>query len=295
MVTYNQEQFIEKAINSVLSQETNFNFRLIIGDDCSTDRTTSICEKYANNFPDKILLLKSDINKGIIRNYLRCFDECSAEYICILEGDDYWIDNLKIEDQATFLNINDKIGLVHSNYTMYKEEEKQYKKTNNNLVKYCLINQGYIYRKLIQNNFICPLTVMFRKCFLDHIDFSFLLENDVKTIDYFLWLNIALNSQIFYENKTYGVYRISGSSISNNHSFEKRIKFTETKTKILNYYIEKYPLEGLSKIQVKNNSDMSLLLRAIKTLNFKYIVLYSKDISIPVIFSTIKNYFKFYR
>jgi glycosyltransferase involved in cell wall biosynthesis len=295
MVTYNHERYIEQAINSVISQKTNFGFRLIIGDDYSTDSTLSICEKYAKKFPDKILLLKSDSNIGLIQNYRNCFNKCTADYICILEGDDYWIDDMKIDKQACFLNKHENIALIHSNYAMYIEKKKKYKKTHKSLSSYCINNQGFIYEKLITSNFICPLTVMFRRYFLDQVDFLYLIDNEINTIDYVLWLNIALKSEIAYVNEVSGVYRISESSISNNSDFEKRIQFTDTRNKILYYFLNMYPASSLSITNIERNSNMRLLLRAIKTLNLKYIALYSKGISMPIIFDLIKRFFKFYR
>lgn len=294
MVTYNHEKYIEKAITSVLSQKTNFVYRLIIGDDCSTDGTTSICERYSNNNPDKILLLKANKNEGIISNYLRCFKECTAEYICILEGDDYWIDNLKLEKQVKLLEKDKNIGLVHSNYTMYLEKYGKYKKTTKKLLTYCQNNQGNIYDELILHNFICPLTVMFRKRFLEIIDFSYLVNNHIITVDYFIWLNISLKSKIVYENEIFGIYRISDTSISNNSDIEKRIEFTETKNKILNYFIVNQPNKNISAGKIKHISHMRILLHAIKTFNFKYIAIYSKKISLSALFEVVKNYFKFY-
>lgn len=56
IVTYNQESTIARAIDSVLSQECNFRFEIILGEDCSTDKTRKICIEYANKFPDIIKL-----------------------------------------------------------------------------------------------------------------------------------------------------------------------------------------------------------------------------------------------
>ena len=143
MVSYNQEIWIKEAIESVLNQKTNFRFRLIIGDDCSTDNTTSIIERYARDFPDIVILLKSDKNEGIVRNYLKCFEFCTAELICILEGDDYWIDIFKLENQFSLFK-DPTIGLAHSNYTMYVEKNKKFKKTTRTLSAYNEKNQGFI-------------------------------------------------------------------------------------------------------------------------------------------------------
>ena len=71
MITYNHEQFIGEAIEGVLMQKTDFNYQLVIGDDCSTDETRLICEEYAEQNPDKIRLLPSSSNLGMMPNFIR--------------------------------------------------------------------------------------------------------------------------------------------------------------------------------------------------------------------------------
>jgi glycosyltransferase involved in cell wall biosynthesis len=61
ILTYNQEQFIAQAIESILMQRTNFHYQLVIGEDCSDDKTRSICDKYAEDYGDKIKLLPGRI------------------------------------------------------------------------------------------------------------------------------------------------------------------------------------------------------------------------------------------
>ena len=68
MVAYNCEKYIAQAIDGVLMQETNFNYKLFIGDDCSTDGTAAICKKYRDQYPDKISLIIQSVNKGAVQN-----------------------------------------------------------------------------------------------------------------------------------------------------------------------------------------------------------------------------------
>ena len=78
IITYNHVKYIEECIKSILAQKTNFKFIIRIFDDCSTDGTTEICEKYANKYPKKIQLYKADHNLGVKRgvyvNALRSYE-----------------------------------------------------------------------------------------------------------------------------------------------------------------------------------------------------------------------------
>src|ERR1039457_39242 len=92
IITYNQENFIASTIEGIMMQKTNFDFEVIIGEDCSTDNTGKICEDYFHKYSNKIKLLSNKKNKGIVRNLLESINESKGEYVAICGGDDYWID-----------------------------------------------------------------------------------------------------------------------------------------------------------------------------------------------------------
>jgi glycosyltransferase involved in cell wall biosynthesis len=289
MVTYNHEKYIEEAIKSVLNQNVGFEYRLIIGDDASTDKTLSICKVYSKEYPQKIIVLESEYNMGIIKNYKRCFDFCTAEYICILEGDDYWISPLKLEKQLLLINSDSNIGLVHSNYIILNDAKQKYYYNPQRLIKFFLNNQGYIYDKLVGNNFISPLTVMFRRKFLSIIDYDFLISENLLTIDYFLFLIISLQAKIAYDNEIFGVYRIVQNSITNDRSFNKRVKFIETKKKILNYFIHDNPVKDFSIKKLKKMTNMQLLYTSILNRDFLHFCIYLKKFSFIGLFNLIRR------
>ena len=123
MLTYNQEYFIANAIESILMQETDFKYQLVIGEDYSLDSTREICERYAKQHPEKVKLLPIlNKNIGLIKNYFRTIQECNGKYIAICYGDDYWVDKLKLQKQVDFLERNLDYSIVGSNYTrLYKD------------------------------------------------------------------------------------------------------------------------------------------------------------------------------
>lgn len=99
--TYNQERFIRQAIDSALNQETDFEYEILIGDDCSTDGTGDICSTYQKTYPDKVRFITADRNVyqlGGNGNRLRC--RARGEFLALLEGDDYWTDKHKLQKQV---------------------------------------------------------------------------------------------------------------------------------------------------------------------------------------------------
>ena len=114
MITYNHEQYIAQAIESVLMQETDFDYELVIGEDCSTDGTRAIISDYKQRYPNKIQILLPEQNLGITRNFLETLSNCRGQYIARLEGDDYWTDKGKLQKQIDFLEKNSTImGCFH--------------------------------------------------------------------------------------------------------------------------------------------------------------------------------------
>ena len=89
VVTRNHEKYIRQALDSVVMQETDFDFEVVIADDFSDDLTLVIAEEYQRHF-HSLQLLPSEKHLGITRNYQRGFAACVGEYIAVLEGDDYW-------------------------------------------------------------------------------------------------------------------------------------------------------------------------------------------------------------
>ncbi|RZA02796.1 MAG: glycosyltransferase [Sphingobacteriaceae bacterium] len=106
MITYNHEPYLAQAIESAMMQKTNFDYELVIGEDCSTDKTRDICLKYKQAYPDKIKLLLHPKNIGAINNTIETFKACDGKYVAFLEGDDYWTDSNKLQKQIDFLEQN---------------------------------------------------------------------------------------------------------------------------------------------------------------------------------------------
>lgn len=115
ILTYNHSQYINQCIESVLMQKTNFQFEIVIGEDCSKDGTREICQKYTELYPNIVKLIISDSNVGISENSKRTYEACKGKYIAFCEGDDYWIDPYKLQKQVSFLENNIDYSLCFHN------------------------------------------------------------------------------------------------------------------------------------------------------------------------------------
>lgn len=104
LITYNQEDYIRQTIESILMQKTDFDFNIVVADDSSSDSTLAIIKEYAENSDIEFDILSSTVNLGYIKNYKRAFTACKAEYIAIMEGDDYWTSNTHLQKHVDFLD-----------------------------------------------------------------------------------------------------------------------------------------------------------------------------------------------
>lgn len=105
MITYNHEPYIRQAIESVLMQKTDFEFELVIGEDCSQDKTREICFEYQKKYPDKVRVLWWHENVAKLGgNGCRVRARCRGKFIAFCEGDDYWIDDNRLKKQVNLIN-----------------------------------------------------------------------------------------------------------------------------------------------------------------------------------------------
>jgi len=112
MLTYNHCGYIEQAVASVLAQRSEQPFELLIGDDGSSDGTVELCKQLQSQYPATIRLITSASNVGIPRNFLRVLFRCRAPLVALLEGDDYWIEPSKLQQQQDLIGANPGYGMV---------------------------------------------------------------------------------------------------------------------------------------------------------------------------------------
>lgn len=120
MITFNHELYIREAIESVLLQKTNFDFELIIANDCSPDNTDNIISDIKLNHPKAscIQYYRQGENIGMMSNFIFALKQAKGKYIALCDGDDYWIDENKLQKQVEFLESNPDYFAVTAN-TMY--------------------------------------------------------------------------------------------------------------------------------------------------------------------------------
>lgn len=168
MTAYNHSKYIEKAIRSVLMQKTDFKIEVIVADDASTDETQKIISNIAKEYPDIIKPILREKNLGGTQNSLDAIIKCCGEYIAFLEGDDFWIDENKLQKQVEFLDANKEfLACYHKNQKV---------DDNNNVIeendsRFDVVGEFTV--KHITEEFLLPGqlgTLMIRKEVVNNID-----------------------------------------------------------------------------------------------------------------------------
>lgn len=128
LITYNQEQYIAQAVESVLMQRVNddVQVRVIVADDCSYDNTLDIIKSYEEKSPFQFLYLPTEKNMGHVRNYQRAFAACDGDYVAIIEGDDWWTSPEHIQFHTDFLELHLECVLSANSPAMYVNEKQSF-------------------------------------------------------------------------------------------------------------------------------------------------------------------------
>ncbi len=202
MITYNHEKFIAQAIEGVLRQKTAFPIELVIGEDCSTDRTREIVLAFQNRHPDIIRALTPQTNLGMGRNCVETIKACRGEYIAICEGDDYWTDPEKLAKQAALLDAHPEHVLCFHRVTAFEDatsEEKYDYPPPDNRKPICT------HEELITFNCIQTCSAMFRRGAVPDFGEEFL---NLKMGDFPLFILLTRHGSAAYLDDNMARYRL---------------------------------------------------------------------------------------
>lgn len=208
IVTYNQEQYIREAVESVLMQRVSFPIEVLIGNDCSSDGTGKILDSIATEDIQNITvsIINRKENLGASLNIFDLIIRSKGEYVIILEGDDYWIRTDKLENLVRFLdNQQHFIGISHARKRMMDEklvgvdpDERLYDKA--------LTIKDYSEGKQFS-----AMATLFRNFYKDadenYYKHMFLAAKNA--CDLVLCYNILKHGDIFVTHEQYGVYRVA--------------------------------------------------------------------------------------
>lgn len=217
-ICYNQSAYVRQALDSLLAQDINFSWELVIADDCSTDGTREIILEYQLKYPDLIRVLPRDINLGPAKNFIDLINSARGKYIAYLEGDDYWTLNTKLKQQVEFLEANSEFSICFTDCLETFSENLA--DPANHLFMKAGSQPVTTANELIFTNYIQTCTVVFRnKLFEKFPDWYF----DLKIGDWPLHLLNAQYGAIKYIPVVSAVHRNHSSGLWSSRNILSRL------------------------------------------------------------------------
>jgi glycosyltransferase involved in cell wall biosynthesis len=283
MPVYNQGSHLAKALDSILMQKTDFDFEIVISDDNSTDNSRDILEAYYQKYPDKIKLLFAEKNRGVNNSSLEVFKNCKGKYLAFLDGDDYWINENKLQKQIDFLEQNpDYMGCFHdaeivskpeadiSRHNQYHQEFKYYSQFNR-------YRPDFYPGDVIERNIIPTASLVVRNS--NNISEFFEVFNDITlSLNWAFQIFMVKDSRYYYINEPLSAYNDHPGGISKTVSLNS---FKLSNIKVLKRFVHRiynsnhysfYHTIALEYLQILYNRQNAQMKFAAF---FKYFILYS--------------------
>jgi glycosyltransferase involved in cell wall biosynthesis len=199
-LAFNHEEFIRKALEGFVMQETNFRFEVLIHDDASTDGTAEIIREYEQKFPELIKPIYRKENqwrKGIKGSAAHNFPRALGKYIALCEGDDYWTDPKKLQRQVDYLESHEDYALVAENGLVLNTHVNTQYKFNDIYMEECDVE----IEELLGKRKFPTASVMFRSMHLDSSYAKLKHQSDV-----ILWCYLAKKGKVRYMPVVSSVY-----------------------------------------------------------------------------------------
>ncbi len=210
VATYNHEAYIERALDSIFMQKTKYTFEVLVGEDCSTDNTREVLKKYEKTHNEYI---ESGQLKIYYRNHNMYNEEidnaddlkarCKGKYIIALEGDDYWLDDKKMEKQISFLDNHSEFIAVSHNCKVVDE----YGKSIDEKYPECK-QEEYLISHYMSD--ILPgqlTTMMYRNIYANPAVNCSLLHKGLSPGDKLIVLTLLCNGKIYCMQECMSAYR----------------------------------------------------------------------------------------
>lgn len=271
VITYNQEQSLPVALDSILTQRRSFDLEIIVGEDCSKDNTREVLKGYESRYPGIVKALYNAENKGILQNFKRCVEQVQGEYVAFCDGDDYWCDPEKLSKQVSILTAHPDVGLV---YTDVKMDSRI---TGEQYYRAMASPRKDLFTQLLEGNIIVSSTVCLRRCLLEKVDFEEFVREHFSMEDYPMWLSLSLETVFQYLPEATACYVIERGVVNSNDVGHHAVRFDEETTRIRIYFKNKYPDRTSLTIDQIEDAHFMLGVRSGLNMNDRKFVLHYVD------------------
>lgn len=207
-LTYNHEPYLRRALDSILNQKTEFPFEVLVGEDCSPDGSRAILKEYEQQHPGFFRMFYHEKNVGATANLHDLFMRTEGKYLVILETDDYWTDDHKLQKQVDFLESHPEyIGCAHDSVVI--DENENVLNPSRIAMRGGHAETVYTLKDLLETGFIFQTSsVLARNVFLDRHDFSVLYQAHPLVGDLTYYCEILRKGSIYILPDVMTAYRM---------------------------------------------------------------------------------------
>jgi glycosyltransferase involved in cell wall biosynthesis len=234
MPAFNREDLIAESIESALKQ-TFTDFELIVIDDGSKDKTVEVAKKYLDD--PRVILIQNEKNIGIANTRNKAVKLARGKYIAMLDSDDVWLNNEKLEKQLKFLETNQNYALYGSNIIHIDTSGKHLKTAQFPLT------DSSIRKTILRRNAFAQSTILCRKEAM--IQAGLYSTRFAICDDYDLWLRIGRNWKFANSGEAMTGYRIHGGNITHT----KRLTAAREVLEIVRMHKDNYPTPSIGLIK----------------------------------------------
>lgn len=300
-LAYNHEPYIRECLDGILMQKTTFPVQVLVHEDCSTDRTAEILKEYQAKYPnlikvfyqpENIYSLKDQEEKRKRRAEFNSWRV--GKYVALCEGDDYWIDPLKLQKQVDFLEANPEYSLSHtSKYYYYEDIDRLItcKDLYNNLE---IIKNGLKLENLLSNYDVQTLTVVIRASsyfeVINNPKNNFLFGGYFLMGDTQLWFELFKVGKFHFLTDITGVYRKQQGSSTKQKDITKQLRFKLSSMELRIYLCSKNDLSPDYNRSIKHRYHNILLQYLV--FNKSYKPLFPLEIKYVSKFYRVLHYFR---
>lgn len=276
-LVYNHEPYLRQCLEGFVMQKTTFPFEAIVHDDASTDGSAAIIREYAAKYPDIIKPIYEVENQyskrdGSLRKIMNAAIHSDTKYIALCEGDDYWIDPLKLQKQVDFLENNPEYVMSHTSFRYYYELDKRFYDSKDVQVNPCYYLM--LPEKILGGYRVQTVTVLLKANVMKEVQESddFLFKSGYLMMgDTQLWYSMAQKGKIHFLAEQTAVYRANQGSATRSNSIKNVYRFRLSSWEMRMYLCKRDNLSEAFKSHVYREYDRALVKYMCYDKNFSFL------------------------
>lgn len=205
--SYNRADTLSETLDSILAQQVNAELEIIIGDDCSTDNARDVILGYHRLHPETVRYFFWKENLGLGSNWLSCLKQCTGDYVCNCDNDDYWHNPQKLQLQLDYMEEHPEVDMCHTDYRTKNRITGVVKE----IVCHSVALEGEDQQMAVMNgHFVCcNATVMYRKeALAKYLPVDDMISRHFTLQDFPVWMILAAHApfgEIHVSTVTWGM------------------------------------------------------------------------------------------